>query len=126
MRKIFLSIVIIVSFAFVIAFTGSGDYSIVNKSGVKVTNISIAKSGDSFVNASNYSQSISDNQTVSISFDRGSNNEQTCSYDVKFTDDRGQSYIMEGIDLCGSDIIVLQTGTVKADEVPQIINPQTK
>ena len=111
-----LSIGIIILFlAFFIGFTVSGNYSVINKSGVNVTGISISPSGDNSGNTTTISRSISKDQSISIDFTA---NEEQCEYDVRFTDDKGREYLMSGVELCGSSEIILVSN--KADEVPQI------
>lgn len=96
-------------------FTNTGNYSVVNKSGVNVTGISISPAGMNFQNAVSFSRSINIDQVASIDFESDSEN---CLYDIKFSDANGKSYVMSGVDLCGSNEIILER--VISDEVPAI------
>ena len=101
--------------AFFIGFTISGNFSVINKSGVNVTKVIISPTGDNAGNSTTFSNSISKDQSISIDF---AVNSEACQYDVRFTDDKGREYLMSGVELCGSSEIILVSN--KADEVPQI------
>ena len=122
MKKFLLSGIAILMLMVVIAFTNSGSYSVINKSGVNVTGITITPSGDNSGNLSTtFSRTISKDQSIGIDF---TVNEQVCEYDIRFTDESGKQYLMNGVNLCNSSEIILVTN--KADEVPQIYVPNSK
>lgn len=116
MKKLFFLGVMVLLVAGAFAFNQSGEYHIVNKSGLNVVSISYCKSGDNFSNSTTVSGSIAKDQNTTVDL---SINTEVCSYDIKFTDDKGVEYVMSGVDLCTSKTIVLDTGDKRADEVPQ-------
>src|SRR5688572_2904536 len=119
MKKALYSGIAILFLMLFIGFSVTGNYSIINKSGVNVTGVTIIPTGNDAGNSVNFSSSISKDQSISVDFTA---NTENCSYDVKFTDDQGREYVMNGIDLCSSTELVLVTN--KADEVPQIYVPK--
>lgn len=119
MKKALYSGIAILFLMLFIGFSVTGNYSIINKSGVNVTGITISQSGDNAGNSVTFSRSISKDQSISVDFTA---NTENCNYDVRFTDDQGREYVMSGIELCGSTELVLVSH--KADEVPQIYVPK--
>ena len=119
MKKALYSGIAILFLMLFIGFSVTGNYSIVNKSGVNVTGVTIIPTGNNTDNSVNFSTSISKDQSISVDFTVNSEN---CSYDIRFKDDQGREYVMSGIDLCGSTELVLVSN--KADEVPQIYVPK--
>ena len=115
MKKTLYSGIFILFLALFIGFTVSGNFSITNKSGVNVTNVTISPTGDNSGNSTSFSMSISKDQSIGVDF---TVNPEECQYDVRFTDDKGREYLMSGVELCESSEIVLVSN--KADEVPQI------
>lgn len=118
MKKALFSGIAILFLALFVGFSVTGNYSIVNKSGVNVTGVTISPSGTT-VNSISFSRSISKDQTISVDFTA---NAEACTYDVRFTDDQGNEHLMSGVELCGSSELVLVSN--KAEEVPQIYMPK--
>lgn len=115
MKQTLYSGIVVVLLFVIVGFTNAGNYSVINKSGVNVTGISISPSGMNFQNAVTFSRSINTDQVTSIDFESDSDN---CTYDIKFSDANGKSYVMSGVDLCGSNEIILER--VISDEAPAI------
>lgn len=121
MKQTLFTGIIVLLLMFFIGFTGTGNYSVINKSGVNVTSITISPIGDNTGNSVSFSRSIGMDQSISIDF---TTNTEVCEFDVRFTDDQGREYVMTGIDLCNSSKIILVSN--KVDEVPQIFVPTSK
>ena len=121
MKQTLISGVIVLFLMAFIGFTGAGNYSVINKSGVNITSFKITPTGDNTGTSVSFSRSVAKDQSISIDFTA---NEEVCEYDVRFTDEQGREYLMSGVNLCGSSEIILVTS--KADEVPQIYAPHSK
>ncbi|HLT24063.1 MAG TPA: hypothetical protein VK004_02965 [Ignavibacteria bacterium] len=115
MKQILYSGIVVLLLFVIVGFTNAGNYSVINKSGVNVTGISISPAGMNFQNAVTFSRSINTDQIISIDFESDSEN---CLYDIKYSDSNGKSYVMSGIDLCESNEIILER--VITDEAPAI------
>lgn len=114
MKKALLSGLMLLVFTLLTGFTSESNYSVVNKSGVNVTKISISPTGDS-QSTTTISRSISKDQTVTLDI---ALNPEVCQYDIKFTDESGNEYSMSGVELCESRIIVLESN--KEDSAPKM------
>ena len=112
MKNFFLSLALVCTFLIAVSFAGSKDITVINKSGVNVTSITISSIGDAS-GSQTFSSSIPDGHQSSIGFELL--NEQ-CLFEVRFTGQDGKQYLMSDVELCGSTEIILVTN--KADEVP--------
>jgi hypothetical protein len=116
MKKILLSIFVISSLAVIIAFNTNGNYTVVNKTDLDITTISISPSGDNFSGSESFSTTIPKGESFSIDY---STKSDICSYDVKFKDNNGQEFIVNDVELCSNNVIILATN--KAETVPQVL-----
>lgn len=105
MKKALLSGLLLLLLTFLAGFSVEGNYSVVNKSGVNVTKISISPTGDA-QSTTTLSKSISAGQSVSLDINL---NPEVCQYDIKFSDENGNEYQMSGVELCESNVIVLES-----------------
>jgi hypothetical protein len=91
----------------------SGDYTLVNKSGISVSSVQFSEASSNSWNS--IGVNLSDGQKLTLTFDTPSEN---CVYNLKFTDNTGKEYIMDAVDLCGQTEIILSTSnSTEADKV---------
>ena len=83
----------------------SGERTVVNKSGDNVTGLMVTPAGTTGWN-SVYQGSFSNGQKMSFNYDETSGN---CVVNVKFTNSTGKEFILENIDLCAANEIILST-----------------
>ena len=115
MKKAFFSITLVLSVLLIaVTFAETKQLNVINKSGVNVTNITISLKGDN-IGAQSFSERLQNGEKVTINFDA---NSEDCLFIVNFTDDKGNRYTMNSVELCNSNEIILSSN--KADEVPQI------
>lgn len=85
----------------------SNTYTVVNKSGVVVKSVYVCPSG-----TNNWGSNIctvdmlKTNEGFQYGFDADKDH---CSFDIKFTGDDGKDYIMPGVSLCTSSVVLLRT-----------------
>jgi hypothetical protein len=93
--------------------TYSGEYKLVNKSGVYVSSLQFSATGINSWNS--IGVNLSNDQVLTLSFDTPSEN---CIYNLKFTDNTGKEYEMDAVDLCGmTEIILSTTNSTEAEKV---------
>jgi hypothetical protein len=84
----------------------SNTYTIVNKSGVVVKSVYVSPTG-----TNNWGGNIctvdmlKTNEGFQYGFDADKDH---CSFDIKFTGDDGKDYLMSGVSLCTSSVIILR------------------
>jgi hypothetical protein len=93
----------------------AGDYSIVNKSEVIVTSVSVSEYGSGSWNTIVSSARILKGEMISVYLESSS---EKCNYELKFIDENGKEYRINDISLCGSNEIVLTTNSsVEAEKI---------
>lgn len=115
MKKAFFSITLVLSVLLItVTFAENKQLTVLNKSGVNVTSITVSQEGD-FAGSQTFSNRVQNGEKFTINFNANTDN---CVYNVNFTDDKGNVYTMSSVELCNSNEIILTSN--KADEVQQI------
>ena len=88
----------------VFGFSGESNYTIINKSGVKIRSISISPSGEDFQNPVLFLRAVDMNESTGIYLDTRSGNG---AYDIKFTDEKEKEYTMPNVEFGDTEEIIL-------------------
>lgn len=92
------------------------DYTVINKSGTTVTNIFVSNTGTTDWSRLPVSNSINNGDVFTFNFQSGT---EECTFILKFTDSNGQEYLMNEINLCETNEIILTTN--ESINVPMLI-----
>jgi len=125
MKQIFFSIRLLITLCVVVySVNAQQTYTVTNKTGTGVSNVSISTNdAATWILLNTPSLKIANEESFEFKQDIDKNN---CIYDVMFTGDNGIAYIMQDIDLCASSSITLKSDSKIEQKTDINKNPKTE
>jgi PAS domain-containing protein len=86
------------------AFKTTGQYTLINKTAYNITGISLSPREEGSWSSLRISGTLQAGERTETNYEPSS---ETCSYDIKFTDDRGNEHVIKNVELCNTSTITL-------------------